>query len=243
MDPAVDTYFASGNYWFDLPDTPDDSAGWITIGAGQQVSVGHPGTYIRLPELTDSCEEARRQDQNVGGSGATFFLSGDSRIRVNPGGSLEMFPRQQGDFFVSIRAIGQGEPYARSNFGTNFSVLRTWDGTASTKLVVHGLVWAPANRVVLDNFRANSFNWLAGGVVTLRLWIGDNWAGSAEETFPDYQFKIRPANAASDAEVKLRSQSTVDGVTTTVEAIVQYRPQANLPAERVAVKSSYVVDV
>jgi hypothetical protein len=105
---------------------------------------------------------------------------------------------------------------------------------------VHGLIWGPANRVVLDNYADGSVQQLLGGVVTLRLWIGDNWASGLG--IPQ-TFDIRPATAASDAFIKLRSTSTVDGVTTTVEAIVQYRPQESDPNKRVAVNSSYVVDV
>jgi hypothetical protein len=53
---------------------------------------------------------------------------------------------------------------------------------------------------------------------------------------------VEPATGATDAMIRLRSTSTRNSVSTTVEAIVQYRPQASDVNQRVAVNSSRVVD-
>jgi hypothetical protein len=70
------------------------------------------------------------------------------------------------------------------------------------------------------------------------MWIGDPFfAPHIGQTA-----EIRPASAASDAEIVVRSKSTMNGVTTEVEAMVAYRPGATNLNERVAVTSLRVVD-
>ena len=104
---------------------------------------------------------------------------------------------------------------------------------------MRGLVWAPNGRIVLDNPNNTTVQELRGGVVALQMWIGDT-LGGGPATAPDV---ITPADAAAiDAVIRLRSTSTRDGVSTTVEAIVQYRPQTSDVNQRVAVNSSRVVD-
>ena len=150
-----------------------------------------------------------------------------------------MFARQQGNFFVNIQALSAADGYAPpSNPGADRSLVRTRP-VNSVHLVVRGLVWSPTSRIVLDNPHLSStVHQLLGGVVTYQLWIGDTTPGgptSASDV-------VQPATGATDAMIRLRSTSTRDGVTTTVEAIVQYRPQADDPNERVAVNSSRVLD-
>jgi hypothetical protein len=146
-----------------------------------------------------------------------------------------MFPRRQGEFLVSIQEL------ASSNLGTGLdAILRTrWTNSASVSVTVHGLVWAPTNRVVFDNPNASSVQRLLGGVVATRLWIGDLVLTA---TSPSQDFAIEPASAASDAEILVRSTSTMNGVTTEVEAVVAYRPGSTDLDERVRVTSLRVVD-
>jgi hypothetical protein len=212
-------YFQSGDYWF------DDFGEWL-IEDDTRVTAGHPGSEL-IP--SDSCDAERAADPNFGGRGATFYFGGDSRLRLDDRGSLEMFARQQGDFFVNIQALPTSNP------GADRSLIRT--RTVNTvHLVVRGLVWSPSSRVVLDNPSSSTVHQLRGGVVTEKFWIGDTASGSA----PAFNV-VEPANAASDAFIRLRSTSTKDGVTTTVEAIAQYRPQTSAIGNRVAVNSSRVI--
>ncbi len=53
-------------------------------------------------------------------------------------------------------------------------------------------------------------------MVTYQLWIGDTTPGGP----PRLADVVQPATGATDAVIRLRSTSTRDGVTTTVEAIV-----------------------
>ena len=222
-------YFQSGDYWF-------DNVGEWLIEDNVHVSAGHPGS-VTVP--SDACDGARSADPNVGGVGATFYLGGDSRIRLDDRGSLEMFARQQGNFFVNIQALSATDGYApASNPGADRSLVRTRP-VNSVHLVIRGLVWSPTSRIVLDNPHLfSTVHQLLGGVVTYQLWIGDTTPGGPTSAAD----VVRPATGATDAVIRLRSASTRDGVTTTVEAIVQYRPQADDPNERVAVNSSRVLD-
>jgi hypothetical protein len=220
-------YFQSGDYYF-------DNVGEWLIDADARVSAGHPGS-VSIP--SDSCDAARAADPNTGGTGATFYLGGSSRLRLDNLGSLEMFARRHGDFFVNIQALSSADGYPPSDPGVDRSLIRTRP-VNHVRLVVRGLVWSPDSRVVLDNPHSSTVHQLLGGVVAEKFWIGDTGSGGANPA-PEV---VKPASAASDAFIRLRSKSTRDGVTTEVEAIVQYRPQTSVIAERVAINSSRVVN-
>ena len=101
-------------------------------------------------------------------------------------------------------------------------------------LIVHGLVWAPSARVRFENDAPGSIQKLRGGVVAQKLFV--------LRTDPS-GFEIRPAQSVVKTKILLTSTSTtVDGGSTTIEAVVDYRPDAVNPADRVAVNSSRVVD-
>jgi hypothetical protein len=153
-------------------------------------------------------------------------------VRVDNGATLEMFPQTRGAFAVSIHQLDT------STLGID-GVLRTrYQNSRTVDVVVRGLVWAPRARVVLDNPHTNTVHWLLGGVVADRLWIGD----LELPTLQDQDLKIEPAASATDAEILVRSKSTMNGVTTEVEAVVAYQPGATTLDDRVAVTSLRVVD-
>ena len=191
-------YFQSGDYWF------DNFGEWL-IEDNVHVSAGHPGS-VTVP--SDACDDARSADPNAGGIGATFYLGGDSRIRLDDRGSLEMFARQQGNFFVNIQALSAADGYApASNPGADRSLVRTRP-VNSVHLVVRGLVWSPTSRIVFDNPHLfSTVHQLLGGVVTYQLWIGDTAAGGPTSA-PDV---VQPATGATDAMIRLRSTSTRTG--------------------------------
>ena len=221
---ASHVYFRSGDYWF------ENVAEWL-IDSDAVVSAGHPGSEP-APTGDSECDAARLADPHSDGTGATFYFGGTSRLRVDDSASLDMFARQQGDFFVSIQALPSSNP------GSGTSLVRTRD-QGWVRLVLHGLLWGPNGRVVLDNSHSSlTVHRLLGGVVANQLWIGDSSTGWPTAA-PDV---VEPATGATDATIRLRSTSTRDGVTTTVEAIVQYRPQSDDVDQRVAVNSSRVVD-
>ena len=221
-------YFQSGDYWFDNVDQ-------LLFDSNVRASAGHPGSE---PHPPDSCDQARAEDPNAGGVGATFYLGGNSRLRLDSGGSLDMYSRKQGDFFVSVQALSATDGFLpASNPGLDRALVRTRT-VGSVHLVIHGLVWSPDSPIFLYNPSASTVHQFLGGMVAQRLEIGDSLS-SWSASLPDV---VTPANGACDAVIRLRSTSTRDGVSTTVEAIVQYRPQTSDVNQRVAVNSSRVVD-
>ena len=131
--PPTDVYFQSGNYVFD-----NGVQEW-RIDGGTRVSAGHPGS---LTAPSDACDDARAADPNIGGPGATFYFGFDSRIRVDDGGSLEMFPRRQGEFLVSIQEL------ASSNLGTGLATLQwlvTWLVLPALGVIGTSIVWLAAS--------------------------------------------------------------------------------------------------
>jgi hypothetical protein len=114
-------------------------------------------------------------------------------------------------------------------------LIRTEDfASLPTDLVIHGLVWAPDGWFRFDLARPGSMQMLLGGIVVGGL--------STLHVEPPPRFAVRPATSTVDTQILLRSTSTMNGVSTTVEATVQYRPQAANLDQRVAVNSFRVVD-
>jgi hypothetical protein len=223
IGPATDVYFRSGEYHFDFGDVE-----WLI--AEENVWAGYPES----PGGLGNCNDAAADDLAVGLAGgrpgATFYFDHNSRLRLGGGGRLEIFPRVQGNHIVSIQAL------STSTTGNTRSLFRTID-TGPIDLVLHGLVWAPNGRVTFENDSSESTQRLLGGVVAERLWIL-----RADTSGSPPRFEIRPASSAVDTQILLTSTAAFDGGSTTVDAVVQYRPQATDIAERVAVISFRVRD-
>ena len=172
------------------------------------------------------------------GSAPRSTSAGDSRLRLDNDGSLEMFARRQGDFFVSVQALSSSTPTRpRATPGTDRALIRTRT-VGTIHLVINGLVWSPEqphrprqperrHRPTVPRRRGRP------AIVDRRHLLGP---ASQHRTSSSRQ------PVATDAVIRLRSTSTQGGVTTTVEAVVEYRPQTSDVDQRVAVNSSRVVD-
>ena len=222
---ATDVYFKSGDYHLNFDTAWQISGDHVWAGYPDPGSVGSLG----------ACNAAATADKDGGyyngRAGATFYVDRTSHIWVEAGASLEIFPRRQGNHVVSVHAL---DTTWQVNDPCNCyrSVLRTLSGSAG--LTVHGLVWAPRGRINIDNLSSGVDQQLLGGVVLQTLWLlrADH-----------HSFEIRPATSTVDTSIRLRSTSTsADGVSTTVEAVVQYRPQATNIDQRVRVTSFRVDD-
>lgn len=217
MSGAPAVYFRSGVYWFDNLRFVTDNTVWF----------GHPGTIV--PEISNpDCELARDLDPNVGGTGAVIYLSDDGRLRI--GGNVEFFGRRIGGYDVSVQTLESGgDPfgYGTSTLtpGSN-PVARLYFGSTA---VYHGLLYAPRAW-----FAANEdFGTLktSGGLVTARVELGRLTNTSI----------IGPVTMPTLVQTVITATATDDRGTTTVEAVVDYRP--DLPADgRVAVNSTRIVD-
>jgi hypothetical protein len=225
VPPGTRAYFKSGDYHLAF------NSEW-KIFNDVTIWVGHPGSLAGSEQVpNDTCEAAR--DADIGnGTGATFYFAGSSRILLETEGNVEMFARQQGPYAVSVQAL----PGSTSD--STDPLLHTFDFGAgpvnpATDLVIHGLVWAPGGWVTFDNSRPGSKQKLLGGIVVGGLWTRD-------VDLPN--FAIRPATSLVDTRILLTSTSTLGGVSTTVEAVVAYRPHASNLDHRVAVNSFRVSD-
>jgi Tfp pilus assembly protein PilX len=215
------TYFWSGVYHITLG-VPATISG-VSVWAGAPDPAG-PGPVTSNPD----CAAAQELDMETNGGGAVFYHSPGSTITVSDGGTFEIFGRQ-----VSSNHIVALQSLTPQSFSGNRNILAT-TSSGTMDVVIHGLVWAPHERVVLNNSNTNSKQQLLGGVVVRRLGV--------LHVPPAPTFQIMPATSAVDTGVLLRSTSTLDGASTTVEAVVQYRPHATDPNHRVAVNSLRVVD-
>ena len=192
---------------------------------------GLPGH--RLDRQPGSLHAAATADYDAGLSGgregATFYIDGASHIWVGNGASLTIFPRVQGNHTVSLHALDTSMQ-VNDPCDCYLSMLRTLDGL--TGLAVHGLIWTPRGRINIDDTSFGVDQRLLG-VVVQTLWLLD---------LDHDSFELRPATSKVDTRILLTSTSTLKGVSTKVEAVVQYRPQASDVNLRVAVNSSRVVD-
>lgn len=230
---GTSAYFQSGEYHLDfIPTALNPSTEW-TIAHTVSVWVGHAGPLAGSEQVPNAACAAAR-DADVGGTGATFYFDGTSRLKLESDGNVEMFARQQGQYMMSVHAL------PGSTSSSSSPLIRTVTfGTAPTDLVVHGLVWAPDGWFTFGNQNPGALQKLLGGIV-----VGGLWTPSVDltSTVGIPNFEIRPATSTVDTRVLLTSTSTLDGVSTTVEAVVAYRPHAADLDHRVAVNSFRVVD-
>jgi hypothetical protein len=214
-----DAYFESGDYHFVF------GSEWEV--ADVNVWVGYPGS----PGGLGNCNNAAAADLAAGfyegRPGATFYFAGGSWLTVKDRGNIEMFGRQQGQHVVSAQAlsVGTSDPSA--------PLIRTRDFAYETDLVIHGLVWAPGWWFTFDLDDPGSKQMLLGGIVVGGLWTQNVYLP---------EFAIESAESTADTRILLTSTSTMNGATTTVEAVVSYRPHAANLEDRVAVNSFRVVD-
>ena len=213
-------YFQSGNYVLAFNDE------WEI--AEVNVWIGNSGSLAGSEEVAnDPCVPARDAD-TTSPTGATFYFEGGSWLTAKDRGNVEMFGRQQqGQHVVSAQALslGTGDPLA--------PLIRTREFNWETDLVIHGLVWAPGWWFTFDLNDAGSKQMLLGGIV-----VGGFWTLNVD--LPN--FEIGPATSTVDTRILLTATSTLNGATTTVEAVVAYRPHAANLDNRVAVNSFRVVD-
>lgn len=223
--PDPDLYFQSGNYWF-------DGVGEIEL-EGQVAWFGHNRTTTPAIANPD-CEAARLADPNLGGSGAVAFMGGNSRFAVESSGSIEFFDRTLGQYQASIVAIPSGAGYTASTVaassGSSGAILAVSSG-ATNQAVVRGLVYTPNASVLFDNASNSARQQLLGGAVVARLSIQASASASG--------FIVSTATTPTLSKLVLTATSnsvSTPGASTTVQAIVDYRPDLP-PASRVAVNS------
>lgn len=227
---AADNYFKSGDYYFEDVDF---------VLFNQSAVFGFPSGSGDVQRISPSvgCQGAMdwdRQNSSERG-GATLWLGGDSKILVDTGGELEIFRRQQNEVYLSVYALdanGIGFRASENSYRTASSVdwiLETKSGNTNDA-AIHGLFWTPHGKISLGNVTNAAIGQLIGGVAVGQLDV--QASASAEE------FAIGVEGTPIETHFLLESTSVKDGDTTTIRAIVQFRPDSR----QLAINSWRVAD-
>ena len=230
--PALDgdNYFKSGDYYFENVD--------FTLNH-ESVTMGFPsgsGDTQKI-NVSPACTDAMNYDQGTSGErgGATVWMGGSSRIYVGNQAQLEVFRRQQFETFMSVNVLSSnGAGFLRSAYTYNANpstgwVFETKSGNTND-VAMHGLVYAPNSRASLGNITNSAVGQLIGGLVVAQLDVqASNSANS---------FAIGVEGNPVEADFLMESTATKDGDTTTIRAVVQYRPDSR----QLAVNSWRVAD-
>lgn len=224
-------YFMSGNYVFD-GFTLTVSNQKVTFG--RSATTGSTGDTQFLPNL--ACDDVRASDHgyDAGGvdptpttltvseAGATIYLKNDARFIINQNGELEVMRRKQGRNYVSLHALD-------SSLTWTDMVVEQGPGT-NKDMVMHGLVWAPGAGIVFTNITNTADGQLLGGVVVSNIELNSSAAGTG------FVIAVEPSDLWG--KLQLDSVAELNGRTTTIRSIVDFRPTTGY----VAVTSWRVVD-
>ncbi len=204
-------YFMSGNYVFD-GFTFDVKNSKVT--AGRAAGDGSDGSTQFIPNTP--CNAARNADPGVGvtTSGATFYLQNGAAFELNANGTFEVMRRKQGKSYVSIHVLDG------SLTGTDDVILQ---GPGSNKdMVMHGLIWAPEAAITFGNVSNVADGQLLGGAVLSNIVLQSSASAIG------FVIAVEPSELSG--KIQLDSVAVVDGVSTTIRSIVDYRPTTNYTA-------------
>ena len=216
--PAMtgDNYFRSGDYYFQNIqfDVVSKTATFgFPSGSGDDQKVS----------MSPACTNAMNYDQNTSGErgGATIWMGGSTNVYVGTQGKLEVFRRQQFETYMSFNAIrSNGAGFIASSrlftptTGSGW-ILETKSGN-NNDMAIHGLFWAPRSEVVLGNITNTAVGQLVGGLVVAYL---DVQASASANSFA-----LGVEGNPIEGNFLVESIATKDGLSTTIRAIVQYRP-------------------
>lgn len=204
-------YFMSGAYYFENVDI---------VLQNQDLIAGFPGGQGDAPKLVNTnCAAEQAHDRSLGGGGgATFYLGGSSRIEVRNGAGLEIFRRRVNETALAVYAVeASGGGALASTLDWNDMILETKSGS-NNDVAIHGLVWVPKAMISLGNITNAANGQLLGGVVVANL---DTQASASASAF---LIGIETNPAAT--RLLLISTATLNGRTTTIRAVVQFRPDS-----------------
>ena len=223
---GTNTYFRSGNYYFEnvLINITNSTvtAGWADFDGN--------GDQQFIPNY--ACVDAMATDAGSGSTpGATFYMGGSSRIRIDTNGTFEILRRRQGADFVSIHALSGVHPsgkWFQSTIGSTQNIIETTSGLNSD-LALHGLVWAPYSGLEFGNVTNVANGQILGGAALAKVVLQASASSS--------NFLIRVESSPADYQLRLSATATKNGLSTTMTAIVEVDDQGTT-----AVNSLRVVD-
>lgn len=213
---AGDNYFKSGDYYFED----------LRLELFNKTAIfGFPSGSGDTPRITPNagCQAAMDYDRANSGErgGATIWMGGNSTIYVNTGGEFEVFRRQQNEVYMSIFALdanGMGFKASNQSYKSASSInwfLETKSGNTNDA-AVHGLLWVPHGKISLGNVTNASVGQIIGGLAVGQL---DVQASASTE-----EFAIGVEGTPIETHFLLESTAVKDGNSTTIRAVVQYRP-------------------
>jgi hypothetical protein len=212
---ASSNYFRAGEYYFENVNIELQNQtliGGFPAGAGDNQKIDNA-------DCLSSQQLDRATTTAAGGrGGATFYLGGSSKLDVRNGGELEIFRRRQNETYLSIYALQtSGTGYIASTLDHNDWLLETKSGS-NNDVAIHGLVWAPYTGATLGNITNAANGQLLGGIVVAVL---DTQASASASAFA-IGIETNPV----DVKLLLISTATKNGISTSIRAVVQYRPDS-----------------
>jgi hypothetical protein len=234
-------YFKSGDYLFDFPAGNDEflvRQGVVTAGTPNPLT-----TASNEISNTNACNQAQAADAATEAAdalarayvppeayGATFYFSGESHINVATQGSLEIHTRLQGATdYVSVQTLcepngswcnadgdgGTGIWSTLTAGGSDPNFLFTDSGN-NKEFVAQALVYAPLTQVEFGNVSNTATQKMLGGLIVSRLVLQSSTSAT--------NFEISVPTSPITAEIQLTSTATKDGGSTSIRAVVEYRP-------------------
>ena len=227
-EPALGTanYFMSGNYVFDGFTL---NLQGVKVTFGRAATTGSTGDTQFLPN--EACDDVRASDHGVDAdlsqlsvseAGATIYLKNGARFVLNANATLEVMRRKQGKNYVSIHVLDNSLTW-------NDMVIDQGPGT-NKDMVMHGLVWAPEAAIQFSEITNTADGQLLGGVVVSNIDLRSSAAGTG------FIVAVEPSDLWG--KLQLDSVAVLNGRTTTIRSIVDFRPSTGY----VAVTSWRVVE-
>jgi hypothetical protein len=212
---GANNYFKAGDYYFENVDVQLQD---------RSLLAGFPGRAGDTPKVNmPECNSAMLADQaSLRPGGATFWLGGSSRFHLRTGGRLEIFRRQQVAAYVSlvsVRTDGPGYIRTSNSFEVSAAINPIFETNSGNNNdgAVHGLIWAPHSRVVLGNVTNSAVGQVIGGLV-----VGQVHAQASNSATA---FSIGIESNPAEAQLLLESTATKNGSSTSIRAVVQFRPE------------------
>ena len=203
-------YFQSGNYIFDGFTLEIKQA---KVTAGRAAADGSDGAAQFIPNTT--CNTARNADTNgVTTAGATFYLQNGARFEIDSHGTFEVMRRKQGRSYVSIHVLDNSLTW-------DDDVIMQGPGT-NKDMAMHGLVWSPEARVTFREVTNTANGQLLGGAVLSSIDMRSSASASG------FVIAVEPSDL--HGKIQLDSIAELDGATTTIRSIVDFRPSTNYTA-------------
>lgn len=221
--PGQNTYFKSGNYYFENT-VLDIKAAIVTAGFADG-RYGDTRSFANTPCASSILADAARG----GEPGVTIYLGGSAYINVDTDGALEVMRRRQVAPVVSVQALDSpGAGYIASTLGVADRIVDVKAGSQQDA-AFHGLVWAPRAGFRLSNTANKSRGMLLGGLVIAHLEAqASNGTG----------LMIRVEGGLFEARILLTATATKDGHSSSIRSVVQIQPDSDY----LAINSWRVVD-